>query len=123
MANEITLNALVQYEDSESTEAELGVTDILKTVATKRVTRLKQSVGTSEEAIDLGDITSPGYAILINRDATNYIDLKVATAGAIFARLDPNSGMAMLKLGSGAQAPFAIANTAACQMEILICST
>lgn len=129
MSNEITLNASIEYSDSEKTEESLALDNIVKSVATKRITRLKQNVGTSEEAVNLGDVSAPGYALFVNRDPTNYIDLKVATSGAIFARLDPDTnsdgkgGFALLKLGSGAQVPYAIANTAACQMDIFIVST
>lgn len=123
-ANEITLNASLSYEDSEMDDpVSLELEDILKTVTTKRITRAKQNVGTSEEAINLGDVSSPGYALLINRDTTNFINLKVATGGAIFARLDRSNGFALLKLGSGAQVPYAIADTAACQMDVFIIST
>lgn len=129
MANEITLAGSLSYEDSEGTEQSLSMANVIKSVTTKKITRLKQNVATSEEAINLGDVTAPGYAILINRDETNFINLKVATGGAIFARLDADTagngtgGFAILKFGSGAQAPYAIADTAACQMDILICST
>lgn len=128
MAHELTINAAMVYADDEDTNVEMEVPNLVKTVTTKRVTRMKQNVGTSEEAINLGDVSSPGYVFFVNRDVTNYIDLKVATGGAIFARLDPdtdgdgNGGFALLKLGSGAAVPYAIANTAACQMDIFVCS-
>lgn len=128
MANEITANLSLSYEDSENTAASLALVDVLKSVATKRITRTKQNVGTAEEAISLGDVTAPGYALFVNRDATNYIELKVGTGGAIFAKLDPDTnsdgkgGFAFLKLGSGAQVPYAIANTAACQLDVFIIS-
>lgn len=129
MANELTLSGSLSYEDSEGTEESLSMANVIKSVVTKRIVHLKQNVGTSEEAINLGDVSAPGYAIFINRDETNFISLKVATGGAIFARLDADTagdgtgGFAILKLGSGAQVPYAIADTAACQMEVLICST
>lgn len=129
MANELTMSGSISYEDSEGASQELSIADVIKSVTTKRYVKLKQNVGITEEAVNLGDITAPGYAIFINRDETNFINLKVATSGAIFARLDADTdgngtgGFAILKLGSGAQAPYAIADTAACQMEIFIVST
>lgn len=129
MANEITLAGSLSYEDSEGTSESLSMANVIKSVATKLIARLKQNVGFSvEEAIKLGDVSTLGYAIFINRDQTNFINLKVATSGAIFARLDADTagngtgGFAILKLGSGAQVPFAIADTAACQMDIFIVS-
>jgi hypothetical protein len=129
MADEITASVSLSYEDTENTTGSLAVVNLVKTVTTKKITRLKQNVGITEEAIDLGDISAPGYALFINRDTTNFINLKVATSGAIFAKLlpdtdgDGNGGFACLQLGSGAQAPFAIADTAACQMDVFIIST
>lgn len=129
MANEITASLSLAYEDSENTSQSLSLEDVIKSVATKRITRTKQNVGTSEEAINLGDVSAPGYAVFVNRDVTNYIELKVASSGAIFARLDPDTngdgtgGFAFLKLGSGAQVPYAIANTDPCQMDVFIIST
>ena len=129
MANEITLNGSVAYEDSEGADLALSMADVLKTVATKKYIRHKMQVGTTEEAVALGEVTAPGYAIFINRDGTNFIELRVATGGAKFARLDADTagdktgGFAILRLGSGAQAPYAIADTAACQMEYFIISS
>lgn len=128
MAHEITVNATLAYSDSENTEDDLQVIDALFSVSTKLVTRLKQNIGTTEEAIKLGEVSAPGYAMFINRDTTNFIELRVATGGAKFAKLRPDTdgdgkgGVALLELGSGAQVPFAIANAAACQMDIFIIS-
>lgn len=129
IANELTLNATLHYEDSNFVEAVHQVVDRLQSVSTKKVVRHSQTIGVTEEAVVLGEVTAPGWALFINRDTVNYIDLKVATGGAIFARLKPDTlangtgGFAFLELGSGAQAPFAIANTAACLMDYLIVSS
>lgn len=122
MANEITVNASLAYEDSEDADELFSLTDLLASVASKKYIKHKQNIGTSEEAITLGEVTTPGWAIFINRDETNFINLKVATGGAIFAKLKPGE-IALLRLGSGAQAPYAIADTAACQLEFFLINT
>lgn len=123
MANEIRVSGSLVLDDSEGEAIPLQVPEILKTLTTKRYTKYKMSVSyTVEEAVGLGDTASRGWAMFINRDATNFINLKVATGGAIFAKLLAGE-FALLRLGSGAQAPYAIADTAACQMEILILDT
>lgn len=126
MANELTLNASVDYNDGVS-RVTSQVVDRVDSVATsQKPLKCVQLIGTSEEAITLPEGGAPGYALFKNLDATNYIELRVATAGAKFAKLraDTNSdgtgGFALLELGSGAQVPYAIANTAACRMEITI---
>lgn len=122
MANEITLSASLQYADSEDADVTAEISELLATVATKKFIKYKQNISTSEEALTLGEVTSPGWAFFINRDATNFVNLKVATSGAIFAKLLPGE-FACLRLGSGAQAPYAIADTSACQLEVLLCMT
>lgn len=123
MANEITLNASLAYSDSEGTEAALTpIVNLLATVASKRTISYKVNVGITEEALPLGDVTTPGWAMFINRDETNFVELRVATGGAKFAKLKPGE-FALLRLGSGAQAPYAIADTAACQLECLLIQT
>lgn len=127
MADELKLNATVQLDDGISDIA-VQIVDLMVTLGTVKFTSLIQSIGITEEAIQLGEVTSPGYAIFINLDPTNWVDLKVATGGAICSRLDPDTdsngkgGLHLSKLGSGMQAPFAIAGTAPCRIRILICS-
>lgn len=122
MANEFTLNASIAYADSEDTEAELAIIDFLASISSKKYTKLKMTVGITEEVIPLGEATAPGWAMFINRDPTNFIELRVATSGAKFAKLKPGE-FALLRLGSGAQVPYAIADTDVCQMEYLIFNT
>jgi len=123
VADEIRVQSSLVYDDSESRPVSIQIPEFLKSIATKKFIHHKVSVGfAAEEAIPLGECTSPGWAMFVNRDATNFINLKVATGGAIFAKLLPGE-MALFRLGSGAQAPYAIADTAACQLEYLILQT
>jgi hypothetical protein len=122
MANTATISATLFYDDSASDEQVLQIVDLSASIATGKYIKHKQSIGTSEEAIVLGECTSPGWCMFINRDSTNFITLKVATSGAIFAKLLPGE-FALLRLGSGAQVPFAIADTATCILESLILQT
>jgi hypothetical protein len=126
MANELTIGLNAAYEDSVGIKAAInGLDELIISLATAKVHHTKQNVATSEEAVGLGDISSRGLMILINRDPTNYIEVKVATGGAIFAKLF-NAGSTdginwcVVHLGSGAQSPFVIANTGACEMEIFL---
>ena len=122
MSNELTINGSLAYADSESADEILQIVNLIATVSTKKYTKAKQSIGITEEAINLGEVTAPGFSIFINRDPTNFIELRVATGGAKFAKLKPGE-FALLRLGSGAQVPFAIADTSPCQLEYLIVST
>ena len=78
-----------------------------------------QSIATTAGgvAINLGGVAVRWLAI-INRDATNYVDILTAVSGTAFARLKPGEGM-LLPLNSGITAPAGQANTAAVEIEIL----
>lgn len=113
------------YDDGDTTPLSIVVENIVKNISSKVPMVRTQTIGTSEEAIGLPDGTV-AYAIFQNLDPTNFINLRVSTGGAIFARLDPDTksdgkgGVAMLRLGSGATAPFAIADTAECKLRYII---
>ncbi len=117
MANELTTTIAVVYSDSLTVDLTSGKQNFQRSVSTKRPFKTVQNIGTSEEAVILGDGGTIKELYLCNLDPTNYVEIKVATAGAIFAKLLPGEDM-LVRLGSGAQAPFAIANTAACNLLI-----
>lgn len=119
MSQELSLSGSISYSDSEGTDDSLSISAFIANVAAKVILHTKQIIPTSEAAINIGDLPSLGFAIFVNRDDTNYINLKVATGGAIFAKLRPGA-FAIQELGSGAQVPYAIANTASCSLEIFI---
>ncbi len=121
MANELTCS--LAYSDSEGSDEALTTPEFNANVGTKKYIKAKQAIGITEEAINLGEVTSPGMAYFINRDSTNYVELKVGAAGAIFAKLLPEESWGPGRLGGGAQAPYAIANASPVQLEYLIVNT
>src|SRR5262245_49788622 len=104
MSNELTITASLAYEDNDTSEDSLGVTGLLASVTSRKFTHVKQSIATTETAIDLGGVSSPRYCLIVNRDDTNYVEVKTALGGIIFAYLAPG-GVCLVPLGSGAQAP------------------
>ena len=123
MANELTLAASLSYADAEDADEILAIAEKFANVSTKKYVKFKQAIGTSEEAIGLGEVTSLGWAFFINRDATNYLEIRSGT-GASNDIIKLLAGeFAMFRFGSDVTAPFAIANTAACQLEGMIVST
>lgn len=122
MASEITLNATLQYSDSDGTIDAIQVADKLVTVATKIIARHKQSVGfTVAVALNLGPVVSLGFIMVKNLDATNFVNVLTGTAGVIFAKIKPGECL-LFRAGSGVIAPFIQADTAAVVVEVLICS-
>ena len=122
MANEVTASGLLAYSDSDRTTDFIDVVAKQATVASKKILKGKFSAATTETAVPLAPVTAPGWVFIKNLDATNFVNLKTGTGGVVFAKLLPGE-FALLRLGSGAQSPYAQADTAACSMEILICQT
>lgn len=56
-----------------------------------------QTIGTSEEVIPDGDVTTLGWAFFQNLDATNYVTIGPETGGAMvgFIKLEPGESAAM----------------------------
>lgn len=123
MSRELTCTGLLAYDDGVSDPVQLALANpFYVNVATKITARDQQSILTTETVINLGGVAVLGYWMMVNRDTTNYVDVKIAAASTIIARLDPNGGFCIWKIGSGITAPVAIANTAACIIDKLILS-
>lgn len=78
------------------------------------------SIGTSEEVISAGDVTTLGYVCFRNLDATNYVDIGPESGGALVGliRLEP-SDVALFRLKPGVTIR-AQANTAAVKVQMLL---
>ncbi len=116
MANELTLGASISFTKSGVTEA-LAKSGVQFTVSGSKYTSVVQSIGTTEEALDLGDVGTAGYSLIVNLDATNFVKIRGATAAVDCIKL--KAGEFCLFRHAGA-APFAIADTAACLIRHLL---
>lgn len=77
----------------------------------------KVSIGTTEETVSLGDITTPGWVIMRNIDPTNYVQWGFST-GVYGGRLEPGEP-ALFRLDPGATL-YMKANVAACSVVIQV---
>lgn len=103
--------------------AAIDIPSLTPTLSTKKVLHTKQTVPTSEVALVLGDIATPCLLVLVNRDETNFVEVEAASGGPVIAKLDPtNVSWCIIPLGSGSQAPFVIADTDDCDVEIFLCA-
>lgn len=123
MASEITITANLEV-DTGLIQDSLGKSGIRFDQTTGKFQKHVQSIGTSEEAIDLGEVSSLGYIIAINLDNTNYVEIRLGTgASNDCIKLPAKGGVALFHAGSDMSAPYAIANTAACLVAFLILNT
>lgn len=77
-----------------------------------------QNIGTTTEALVLGDVTTIGYLFVKNLDATNYVefDLNTPVAGTAFAKLLPGESMLV---PTRQTTIYGKANTAACDCLVV----
>ncbi len=122
MSDEIKLSASIEVKKTTSAtvlDASESVTNLLVDMAGDAIHRTVQSVATSEEALSLGDAGTGGYLFLRNLDATNYVSLRQGTGQANFVRLEAGE-VAMFRMDTAATAPFAVANTAAVNLLVMV---
>jgi hypothetical protein len=75
-----------------------------------------QNVGTAEESLDAGDVTTIGFVGVRNMDETNYIEVG-GTTGVYSIKLKAGEGFCARWNHNDV---FVKANTAACKVEYLI---
>lgn len=85
-----------------------------------RFIRNCQNIGTTYEAITVGDVSSAGYCYIINLDSTNYVEIGREVAAAFYGvvRIDAGEKAGPFKLST--TSIFGRANTAAVNIDILI---
>lgn len=78
-----------------------------------------QSIATSHEVIEFGDISTAGWAFFRNVDATNYVEigLEVSSTFYAFMKLEPGEA-AVLRLGG--TGIYAQADTAAADLQYVL---
>lgn len=118
MANEITLSvSLALANGGRETKKSYGGVRVDQTG--NAYTSIIQNIGTSEEQLDFGDIATPGYVLFRNLDSTNYVELRAGTGVADMVRLDAGE-VCLFRFAADCTAPYAIANTAAVDLEMTL---
>lgn len=82
MANEIRMNARVQINNGDYVDS-FVLNQASYDQAAVGGHKPVVIVGTSEEVISLGDISTPGLCVFQNLDETNYVDIGPESAGAM----------------------------------------
>jgi len=116
MANELRLRTSLTYTKgsvtlSQNPDIQIDVSGVPRQAAVV-------SVGTSEEAVAMGDVVTPGVILVKNLDATNFVQLG-ATTGVYTIRVKAGEVFPFRLDGTTL---FAIADTAACDCEFIIFS-
>ncbi|KKL17323.1 hypothetical protein LCGC14_2486730 [marine sediment metagenome] len=116
MANEATVTTSLQFAKGS---VNLTLSDAASTfdVTGTRYIRGVQEVGTSEEALDMGDLTDPGWCYMRNLDTSNFVEVYAATAETAFMKLKAGEHCCFRLV---ATAPFVKADTGSIDLEYMI---
>jgi hypothetical protein len=121
MANEGTIAASLALNKS-GTSISLPLGPLSFTVSGTGYTQDRISVGITEQTFTNINTTAGGYCLVINRDATNYVQIRRATGQSATIRILPGE-FALFRLdASSASVPYIIANAAPCDCELLVLS-
>lgn len=119
MANELTVSGSIVHNNQTPTVT-WSVTSLNVTMAGTVLIAGRRSIGTSEEALTLGEVATLGWAWFKNIDATNFVEIRSATGAANDIIKIKAGEFALFRFGSDVSAPFAIADTAACLLDYVI---
>lgn len=123
MSQPIQLTAQLSLTETNVNTA-LSVAGLYVAQSGVRYTQNIQSVPTTAggTAIPLGGLGSGtlGYAMFVNLDATNYVDILSAVSGTALIRLLPGE-TALFRFTAGITAPAMLAHTGAVAVQYLIC--
>ena len=113
MANEFTItNKIILANGYLKDKWDNGSVSLTQT--TKGVHAAVESVGTSEEDMSYGVLSTPGLIVMRNLDTTNYVTYGPKSGGSMILMGKLAAGqMAMFYLGASVQLRW-IANTSAC---------
>ena len=120
MANEIQISASLAVNRSGATFTGIGNSNITQ-AGTPSIANT-QVVGTTSEALYLGDVTAVGYIFLKNLDASNYVEISleatVSSADAFVTLLPGECALIPTRL----EAIYAKANSAATNLLVVAAS-
>ena len=114
MANEITIAVQLNVTKNGATVA--ASPSVVQTMTGDQMLSNVQIIGTTNEALVIGDVTPTGWFFIKNLDATNYVEVFLDNGNAqLAAKLLP-SEFCLLKPGANI---YARANTGACNCQII----
>lgn len=115
MANEITINLSMQVAKGNfSTSFAPGALQFDQTAIGAHMPIV--DVGTTEETLSLGDVSTEGWIVMRNLDSSNYIQLGFST-GVYGIRMEAGE-VACFRMNPGLTI-YAKANTSACKLQVI----
>ena len=117
MASEIEARgSLTFYKSGGGDGLDFGFTS---NMTGAKSTKVKQSIPTTEEALQLGEVAAGGLCIIKNLDGTNFVAIKAAAGATPLIRINAGESAAF-RLHGSASAPVAQADTAAVVIQFIL---
>ena len=118
MADEFSFSIAFKFKKADVGEFEKAFLQMVSTIAGNVFIHNMVSVGITEEAMALGEVTAAkAFCAIYNHDPTNYMEWRDATgASNDVIYIGPKSGV-IFRMGTDVTAPYLIANTAAVNAE------
>lgn len=118
MADELTVDLKLSYRGATMSSAVTRqVVQALLSASGGHYQSGILTVTTSAIAIPLGSVTTAGYGYFKNLDDTNFIKIRAGSGGTDVVKIKPLES-AVFRLASNS--PYAIADTASCNLEYMI---
>lgn len=116
MANEISLNATLRVAKGYLDQQRERSRNFSLVAAAPAKAGGVMIVGTTHEAISLGDVATPGWCWFENLDPTNYVEIGVVVSSTFYPVIKLKPGeFQPCRLGT--TAPYAKANTASVKLD------
>lgn len=114
MPNRIDIEALVEFRPEARKAVSTGKLEMSFEPDNKNYITGTQTIGTSEETLDVGDVSSSGLIVVKNLDDTNYVE--IGLTGSYPIKLKPGQFCVFPPTGT----IYALANSADCDVEFYV---
>lgn len=116
MADELTTSFAIEYSKGGRVVARSKTGVQIDVSGTDYVTGT-QTIATTEEALNKGDITTIGWVFITNKDTTNYVTYRAATGGADCVKIKAGE---TVSFRAASNTPYMIANTASVEIDYVL---
>lgn len=121
MSAEIIVSLSLSVSKGSTSDA-LALKSVQFDMIGSSIAKFRQEIGITQEPLHMGvDIDIPGWFMAINRDPTNYVQMRAGSGFTDLVKIPPGAGA--LFMFSEDAIPHAVANTAPCEVEILLIET